>query len=108
MVPNTYKERFSGHLFNFKHENSKGTTLSAYIWKLKNENRKYEFSWKILQHAKPFTPENGQCALCTAEKKIIIFKPELSSLNSRNELGAHCRHKKSRLLFKKSRAKEKT
>ena len=45
---------------------------------------------------------------CTTEKKIIIFKPELSSLNSRNELGAHCRHKKSRLLLKKPRAKEKT
>ena len=68
----------------------------------------FEINWKTLQHAKPFSPVNGQCALCTTEKKFIIFKPELGSLNSRNELGAHCRHKKSRLLYKKPRAKEKT
>ena len=68
LTANTFKERFSGHLFNFHHKNSKGTTLRAHIWKLKNENKKFDKSWKILQHTKPFTPENGQCALCTAEK----------------------------------------
>ena len=108
LTANTFKESFSGHLFNFNHENSKGTTLSAHIWKLKNENKEYEISWKILQHAKPFTPENGQCALCTAEKKIIIFKPESATLNTRNELGAHCKHKQTKLLYKKPRKKDKT
>ena len=108
LTANTFKDRYSGHLHNFKNENSKGTTLSSYIWKLKNESKTYKINWKILKHAKPFSPVNGQCALCTTEKKFIIFKPELSSLNTRNELGAHCRHKKSRLLFKKLRAKEKT
>ena len=99
LTANTFKERFSGHLFNFKHENSKGTTLSAYIWKLKNETKKY---------VKPFTPENGQCALCTAEKKIIIFNPESATLNTRNELGAHCKHKQTKLLYKKPKKKDKT
>lgn len=41
---------------------------------------------------KPFTPENGQCALCTAEEKIIIYNPESATLNTRNELGARCKH----------------
>ena len=108
LTANTFKERYSGHTFNFNHEDSKGTTLSAYIWKLKNQNKNYEISWKILQHAKPFTPVNGQCALCTAEKKTIIFKPELATLNTRNELGAHCKHKQSKLLYKKPKVKEKT
>ena len=108
LTANTFKKRYSGHLYNFNNEDSNGTTLSAYIWKLKNESKTFEINWKILQHAKPFSPVNGQCALCTTEKKFIIFKPELGSLNSRNELGAHCRHKKSRLLYKKPRAREKT
>ena len=55
LTANTFKKRHSGHTFNFKHEDSKGTTLSAYIWKLKNQNKNYEISWKILQHTKPFT-----------------------------------------------------
>ena len=108
LTANTFKKRHSGHTFNFKHEDSKGTTLSAYIWKLKNQNKNFEISWKILQHAKPFTPVNGQCALCTAEKKVIIFKPDLATLNTRNELGAHCKHKESRLLYKKPKEKGKT
>ena len=108
LTANTFKERYSGHNFNFNHQDSKGTTLSAHIWKIKNENKRYEISWKILEHAKPFTPTNEQCALCTAEKKIIIYQPENATLNTRNELGAHCKHKQSRLLFKKPRLKDKT
>ena len=57
---------------------------------------------------KPFTRVNDQCALCTAEKKVIIFKPDLATLNTRNELGAHCKHKESRLLYKKPKEKDKT
>ena len=41
LTANTFKKRHSGHTFNFKHEDSKGTTLSAYIWKLKNQNKNY-------------------------------------------------------------------
>ena len=104
----SFKERYSGHLFNFNHEESKGTTLSAYIWQLKREGKKFEINWKILKHAKPFTPANGQCALYTAERDIIIFKPEFAKLNTRNELGAHCKHKQSKLLYKKTKIKEKT
>ena len=52
--------------------------MSAYIWQLKREGKKFEINWKILKHAKPFTPANGQCALCTAEKDIIIFREELN------------------------------
>ena len=36
---NSFKERYSGHLFKFDHEESKGTTLSAYSWQLKVKGR---------------------------------------------------------------------
>ena len=58
--------------------------MSAYIWQLKSEGKNFEINWKILKHAKPFTPANGQCALCTAEKEIIIFKPEFASTKNPN------------------------
>ena len=67
LTANSFKERYSGHLFNFNHEESQGTTLSAFIWQLKSEGKRFDINWKILKHAKPFTPANGQCALCTAE-----------------------------------------
>ena len=41
-------------------------------------------------------------------KKIIIFKPESATLNTRNELGAHCKHKQTKLLYKKPKKKDKT
>ena len=43
LTANTFKERFSGHLFNFKHENLKGTPL-VHIFgssKTKIENMKF-------------------------------------------------------------------
>ena len=39
--------------------------------------------WKILKHVKSFTPANGQCTLCNAEKDIIILKPEFTTLNTK-------------------------
>ena len=100
LTAGTFKKRFDGHTFNFRNEHSKGTTLSSYIWQLKKQGKSYEILWREICKASPFSPVTGQCALCTAEKFHIIFKPELASLNSRNELGAHCRHKKSVLLDK--------
>ena len=40
----------------------------------------------------PFTPVTGRCNLCTKEKFYILRKPEMASLNSRQEVGNHCRH----------------
>ena len=100
LTAGTFKKRFDGHTFNFRNEHSKGTTLSSYIWKLKREGKSYEILWREICQATPFSPVSEQCALCTAEKFHIIYKPELASLNSRNELGAHCRYKKSVLLDK--------
>ena len=34
------------------------------------------------------------CGLCDLEKFYIISKPELASLNQRNELATSCRHSK--------------
>ena len=99
LTADKFKLRYANHKKSFTHENySTDSTLSSYIWKLKSENINYSISWKIIDRGKPFSPIHGNCQLCTKEKYFIIFNPEISSLNSRNELGTACRHKPKLLL----------
>ena len=39
-----------------------------------------------------------RCNLCLKEKLLIICRPELSTLNKRNELVSSCRHRNKTLL----------
>ena len=86
-----------------KHE----TTLSKYIWELKDSNIDYTLSWKMFARTQPFTQVTGLCQLCTREKFFIIFKPDLCTLNSRNELLSSCHHKRTNLLIMQNRTKKK-
>ena len=72
-------------------ENS--TTLSTYFWKETEEGRNPKVEWKILESNIPtFSSVTKKCRLCLREKFTIAFKPELATLNSRNEIFGHCRH----------------
>ena len=94
-----FKDRFANHKKSFNHRRyGKETTLSQKIWKLKDEGQDFEIKWKILERAQPFSPITGVCGLCTLEKWYILFKPELSTLNKRNEINNHCFHKVPVLL----------
>ena len=108
LTANTFKTRFSSHKSSFlKEKRKKETTLSKHIWDLKEKNTTYTLSWKILSKAKPFSPVTGICQLCTREKFFIAYKPELGTLNSRNELLSSCRHKRTILLAKPGKKKKK-
>ena len=76
------------------------TTLSSFIWKLKEQNLDFEVKWKLICRAKPYSPITDICNLCTKEKFYILFCPEEATLNSRNEIYSHCRHKQAMLLDK--------
>ena len=86
---------------NFKTRNPKNSTgLSKHIWKLEDQNIGYDVSWKIVSRAKPYNHVTNSCQLCTREKFFIIFKPEMASINERNEIAGPCLHKHSKLLKK--------
>ena len=88
-----WKSRYRNHNKSFNNEKYKGETiLSTHIWELKARNSTYNISWKVIDRGSPYTPVTGQCNLCTKEKFYILRKPELASLNSREEVGVHCRH----------------
>ena len=89
------------HLKSFKYEKyRKETTLSEHIWGLKDKGVNFELSWRIIDRASPFSPVTGICAICTLEKYYIIFKPELGTINKRDEINTGCRHKSAMLLDK--------
>ena len=76
----------------------KETMLSSHIWEIKERGSAYKVSWKVLDRGTPFTPVTGNCMLCTKEKFYILRKPELCTLNQRQEVGSHCRHVAMSLL----------
>ena len=107
-----WKQRKYGHNSDFKHKkkgtSNKGTTLSKYIWTLKDPDdcnlnpcpNKIEWiiEWKILARAKGYNPITGVCRLCLKESYFLLFKVETASLNKRSEIFAPCPHRKFKFL----------
>ena len=84
---------------SFKNVNRKNaTTLSQYIWIMKEKTIEYNVEWKLIARAKPYSPTTEKCNLCLKEKHFIIFQPNTASLNNRNELVTECKHKKQFLF----------
>ena len=53
----TFKERLSNHKISFNKEiNKNATTLSQFIWSLKDQNIDYSLHWRKLDQATPFNP----------------------------------------------------
>ena len=88
-----------GHTSGFKHHSQKdATTLTQYIWKLKEMNIAYSLKWKIVAQSRPYSNISKICNLCLTEKYFIIFRHYMASLNIRNGLASSCRHNKKSLL----------
>ena len=99
-----FKGRYSKHKTSFEnptYQNS--TTLSTYIWKLKEHNVAHQVKFEIVGRAAPFSAVSGRCNLCIAEKFEIMFNKDKATLNSRHEIFSACRHKGTILLVKKQR-----
>ena len=99
-VTNYFKKRFVAHraTFNRRPDPDKGTTLSSYIWKLKDENKQFNVTWKIIDRGPTYNPITKKCLLCIRESFHIIF--DNPTLNRRTELFNPCRHRLSELLCK--------
>ena len=99
LTEGSFKTRFYCHTNSFKNEKQRNaTTLSQYVWSLKDKNINYSITWRIITRAKAYSPKTKRCNLCLTEKYYIICKPLMSTLNNRNELVSACRHKRKHLL----------
>ena len=89
-----FKTRWSNHkqsLNNLKYKNS--TSLSSYVWDLKEKGSTPTLKWSIIRHAKSYTASARSCPLCLQEKfEILNYEPKSELLNKRNELISKCRH----------------
>ena len=75
------------------------STLSTHYWKELEKGNKPKVTWTILEaNISDFNPVRKECRLCLREKFNIAFKPQLATLNSRNSIFAHCRHKQFKLI----------
>ena len=94
-----FKERYRNHTASFRHRNKRHETeLSKHIWKLKDDNKPFKLTWKIIKKCKPYNNITKKCNLCLFEKFLIICKKELCSLNKGNELASSCPHRNRYLL----------
>ena len=97
---NHFKTRFRNHRTSLNNPKYKGsTTLSKYVWKLKEEKKAYTIKWRIIDRAPAFNPITKRCNLCNKEKFYIIYRQNLASLNKRNELYRVCFHRRTELLI---------
>ena len=99
-----FKEQYRNHTCSFRNERYKNTTqLSKQkLWSLKDQKISYEIKWCKIRQARLYSNMNKKCKLCLWEKYLIICKPEMSTINHRNQLTSTCRHSKKFLLNKVS------
>ena len=76
-----FKERFYRHRTSFNNEDYRtDTTLSRFVWKLKEARRDFDIRWRIIDRGAAYRPSAKRCNLCLKEKYWIIFHPEMASL----------------------------
>ena len=99
LTENDFKTGYRNHTATFRHAKHRNSTeLSKHIWTLKDNSIEHFISWRILSLHSPYSSSSKRCNLCLKEKFLIICRPELSTLNKRNELVSSCRHRNKALL----------
>ena len=101
-----FKHRLSTHTFSFNNREINQTSLSQYVWSLKDNGHEPKISWKIVDRGRKFSPVHATCQLCITEAYYINFHPEMAALNSKSEIFSSCRHKKPALLIKPKRGRK--
>jgi hypothetical protein len=95
---NEFKKRCSVHKTSFNKVPENHTTLSSYIWKLKDKGIGYEVKWSIKARGHAFSSGGRACDLCLTEKLIILTADQNTMINKRSELLETCRHRRKHLL----------
>ena len=99
-LANNFKKRYNKHKATIKvHKPEGNTTLSTHYWAEKDAGRDPKIEWKILEKNIPtYNPVTKKCKLCIREKFNIVMKPNIATLNSRQEIFSHCRHMLPKLI----------
>ena len=73
LTENTFKTRYNGHTNSFRNEEKKNsTTLSQYIWSLKEKKIAFTMKWKIISKQN-LTDLQTKNAICVSVKNISSY-----------------------------------
>ena len=93
MTGTTFYQRHKGHTSAFRHKED-DTELSKHIFELRRQKCQYKIQFKIIDRAQSITPPSKICNLCTLEKYYLIHRKDLFTLNTKNEFGRQCYHRR--------------
>ena len=93
-----FKNRYAVHKSSLNNRPACHTTLSSYVWKLKDQNIPYCIDWSIRARGHAFSSGSKSCDLCLTEKLIILTENQETMLNKQDELLESCRHRRKHLL----------
>ena len=100
-VAANFKSRFRGHRTSLNNPAYKNkSTLSTFVWKLKEEEKNFNLKWRIIDKAPRYNPMTKRCNLCNKERFYIMYRPQMATLNKRSEIYTACRHRHMELLSK--------
>ena len=95
-----FKTRYRNHILSFNNRRySDSSTLSMFVWELKESNTEFSIEWSILKYANPYKSGRKTCNLCLAEKICILNVDKNLLLNKRSELLTKCRHENKFYAF---------
>ena len=94
----SFKKRYSQHKHSIKKKPDNHTTLSSYIWNLKEKGTPFEIKWSIKARGHAFSSGGRSCDLCLTEKLVILTEDQNTMLNKRSELLETCLHGSKHLL----------
>ena len=99
VTANEFKQRYRNHLKSFQHiKYANNTELSKHIWRLKENNRKFNISWSIVIQVAAYKTGSKRWNLCLEEKLLMTKGKHYNLLNRRIELFSRCRHVTKHLI----------
>ena len=89
-----FKERHYGHKTSLTSKEASKTTLSDYIWTVREEQKiDPTLKWSIIKSVPAYNNISKKCLLCLHEKfEILFYEDQDKLLNKRTELVAKCKH----------------
>ena len=90
-----WKERYRNHNCSFEKPYRRSeSSLSKYVWKLKDNGFTPNVSWSIDTKSFPYRCGTRKCDLCLTEKLAILRNAheKKNTLNTRSEIMNKCRH----------------
>ena len=100
MTEHDFKTRYWNHNLSFNNRRYSGSsTLSKFVWELKESNTEFSIDWAIVKHANACKSGRRTCYLCLAEKICILNADKNLPLNKRSELLTKCCHENKSYAF---------